>query len=205
MFRFNKQSGQASRTLLVLAVVVLVAAIIAYLVIKMAEKPPKPPAPEIPTIELPVYETKIGDIRFVFEYAINKGGVLKKSEVINNKYSFTNQENFAISNSGANFIIVSIGAQNIGKINIIKGVWDIENIVDSDGREFVPLDSHKVKPWLPEEDTCGSLLKPSFDPTPCTKIYEVSKQSVGLKIRVIDKKDSSNNKRKEALLDLIVK
>ena len=46
------------------------------------------------------------------------------------------------------------------------------------------MDRYTVSPWLPSPNLCGALLKPAFDPTPCTKIYEVSKASTGLKIRV---------------------
>jgi hypothetical protein len=188
-----------------MAVVVLVAAIITYLVIKMADRPKQPEVPSAPVVELPVYEAKIGDIRFVSEYAINKGNIMKKSEILNQKYNFDSQQDLVISNSGAKFIIVRVGAQNTGKINIEKDFWDIENIIDSEGREFVPIDAYEMKPWLPEEDMCGSLLKPAFEPIPCIKIYEVSKQSVGLKIRIIAKKDYTSDKKEESFLDLIVK
>ena len=76
----NKSSGQASRLLLVLAVIVLVAAIIVYLIVRMAEKPPAPPAPPRPLVVLPVYETILGDIKFVYISAIDRGNDLKVSQ-----------------------------------------------------------------------------------------------------------------------------
>jgi hypothetical protein len=102
-----------------------------------------------------------------------------------------------------------MGAQNVGKENISERSWDIENIVDSEGREFVPLDSYAVGDWLPDPNLCQTLLKPAFDPTPCVKIYEVSKKSSGFKIRVITGKDNNSNnfgsgKVDVALIDLIV-
>ena len=97
----------------------------------------------------------------------------------------------------------------MGLENIAERSWDIENIVDSQGREFVPLD-YNANPWLPDPNLCGTLLKPAFDPTPCIKIYEVSKVSAGLKIRVItgkgnDQNNFSSKNFDKGLIDLIVK
>ncbi|MCX6718625.1 MAG: hypothetical protein NTY81_03455 [Candidatus Staskawiczbacteria bacterium] len=208
MFKFNKSAGQASRLLLVLAVVVFVAVIITFLIMKMATKPPAPSNPAT-TVPLPVYEQTLGDIRFVFESALDKGNVLRASEIANTQYNYSGQKDFVIDNLGAKFIEVTVGAQNMGTENTAQNAWDIENIVDSKGRNFVPLENGAVNPWLPNPDLCGSLLKPAFDPTPCTKIYEVSKASTGLKIRVVSGKDnksvSSGSGNMEFLLDLIVK
>jgi len=210
MFKFNKSSGQASKLLLVLAVVVLVAVIITFLIIKMTEKPPKPAAPIAVTISLPAYEQTLGNIRFVFESALDEGGVLKASDVVNTQFVASNQKDLIIDNPGAKFIKVTIGAQNKGTTNTEQNAWDIENIVDSEGRNFVPLQGYVVSPWLPAPDLCGSLLKPAFDPTPCVKIYEVSKESAGLKIRVETGKGNtatnlSSGKTDSFLIDLIVK
>jgi len=203
---FN-QSGQVSKMLLVLAVVILIAAIIVFLVIKMAEKPARPISEEEETVQRPTYEQTLYNLKFVFESAINKGNTLFASDVKSNSYSYY-KTNLTTTE---NFIEVKIGAKNMGKINIEEGSWNIQNIIDSEGREFVPLDDYSVSPWLPEKDLCGSLLKPAFDPTPCIKIYEVSKDSTGLKIRVITGKENdpnnfeeSNNEYESALIDLIV-
>ena len=204
----NKSSGQASRLLLVLAIVVLVAVVIVFLVMRMAEKPQGPVVPPTTTIPLPVYEQILDNIRFVFESAIDKGGVLKASDAINSQYTLSSQQDLPISNSGAKFIQVIIGAQNVGTENTAQNAWDIDNIVDSQNREFVPLDQYAVNPWLPNPDLCGVLLKPAFNPTPCMKIYEVSKESTGLKIRVKAAKNNqstSSGKADSALIDLIVK
>ena len=208
---FNKQAGQASRILLILAVVVLVAAIIVYLVMKMATPPAPPPVPTTPEVPLPVYEQPLGEIRFVFISALDKGSVLRASQITNKQYStYSNLKDYVIENTGAKFIQITVGAQNIGLLNMEQNSWDIENIVDSDGRNFVPLSGYEVTPWLPNPDLCGELLKPAFNPTPCTKIYEVSKESKGLKIRVrTGKENKANNlssgKIDSYLLDLIVK
>jgi hypothetical protein len=214
-FQFNKsplkrlwrsQCGQVSRLLLVLAIIILVAVVITYLVMKMTEKPPAPPGTEVPTVPMPVYEETIGDIRFVFMSSIDRGSVLKVSDSKDPRYSTWRQD----LTTTERFIQVTVGAQNKGKINIPARVWDIENIVDSDGRNYVPLSDSQVGSWLPENNYCGDLLKPEFEPISCTKIYEVSKISTGLKIRVISGKGNqpgklSSDDRNEALLDLIVK
>jgi hypothetical protein len=210
MFKFNKSSGQASKLLLVLAVVVLVAVIITFLVMKMAEKPPKPAAPVVTTIPLPAYEQTLGDIRFVFLSALDEGGKLKAADSVNNQYTSANQKDLLIDNPGAKFIKVTIGAQNKGTKNTEQRAWDVENIVDSEGRNFVPLQGWTITPWIPSPDLCGTLLKPEFDPTPCTKIYEVSKESTGFKVRVetgIDNKANNlaSGKISSFLIDLIVK
>ena len=210
MFKFNKSTGQVSKLLLVLAVIVFVAVIITFLIMKMAEKPPAPVQPVTPTIPLPVYEQTLGNIRFVFESAIDKGEDLKVSDIVQNQYISTSQKDLPIDNPGAKYIQVTIGAQNTGMVNTESNSWDVENIVDSQGRNFVPLQGYTITPWLPTPDLCGSLLQPSFDPSPCTKIYEVSKQSTGLKIRVETginntTQNFTSGKIQSYLIDLIVK
>ncbi len=206
----NKSSGQVSRLLLVLAVIVLVAVVITYLILRMAQKPPQPATPTDNTPVLPVYEKALGNTRFVFQSSIDRGQILKVSDVTNSQYLSSSQGNLAISNPGAKFIQVTVGAQNKGSENIERGSWDIGDIMDSEGRKFVPLDGYTISPWLPNPNMCGALLKPAFDPTPCTKIYEVSKQSTGLKITVQTGVDNtsqnfSSGKINFYLIDLIVK
>ena len=210
MFKFNKLSGQVSRLLLVLAIVVFVAVIITFLIIKMAEKPAQPVTPATPTVPLPVYEQVLGNMRFVFESAIDRGGTLKASEIKNPQYASYSQKDLNVSNPGAKFIQVTVGAQNEGTMNIEQNSWGLENVIDSKGRNFVPLEGYSIAPWLPTLNLCGGLLKPAFDPSPCTKIYEVSKESTGFKIRVeTGKNNTANNfssgKIDVYLLDLIVK
>jgi hypothetical protein len=183
------QRGQASRTLLILAIIILVAVVVSYLIIKVAETPPKNQKPT-PQVVQPVYEQTLNDVRFIFQEARDYGNVLYGSQSKNPQW----QEDLKTTER---FIRVVVAAQNKGKENIKNGSWDIENIVDSEGRNYVPLNN--VSQWLPEEILCGELLKPEFAPTPCTKIYEVSKVSTGLKIRV-----KNTTKSSEALIDLIV-
>lgn len=199
--KFVNEKGQTARLFLVLAAVVLVAVIIVYLVMRMANPAPKPQASATPTVPLPVYETKIGNVRFVFMSAIDRGSTLRASQIKNQNFSSYTKD----LSSTARFIEVTVGAQNKGTENTQTNDWDIENIVDSEGRNFVPS-GYEANPWLPTQNNCGALLKPSFDPTPCTKIYEVSKESTGLTIRVLSGKGvNSGGKAESALIDLIVK
>lgn len=201
------QKGQASRLLLVLAIIVLVAVVIVYLVIRMAERPSAPTGPTTPEVPQPVYEATLGNVKFVFMSAIDRGNVLKASEVTDTRYYGSWQNDL---NTTERFIEVTIGAQNKGKSNILDRSWDIENIVDADGRNYEPLNQYAVQPWMPQNNSCGVLLKPEFEPVPCIKIYEVSKISTGLKIRVLTGKNNdpnnlSSKNTEEALIDLIVK
>lgn len=189
-YNLIKEKGQASRTLLIIAIIILVAVVITYLVIRVAENPPKNPT-VTPPIAQPIYEQTLGEIRYIFQEARDFGGVLYGSQSKNPEW----QNNLKTTER---FIKVVVAAQNKGKENIKNGSWDIENIVDSEGRNFVPLTNDSQ--WLPEKNLCGELLKPEFDPIPCTKIYEVSKISTGLKIRV----KNTTNKSGAALIDLIV-
>lgn len=202
--KFN-QKGQVSRLLLVLAIIVLVAVGIVYLIMRMAERPPAPSPEPDNTAPQPVYEKTLGNVRFVFEGARDIGSVLRASQA-SSQYSAWLKD----IGTTERFIIITIGAQNKGKENIQDRSWDIGNMVDSDGRNFVPMDRYTAEPWVPEGNSCGVLLKPEFDPVPCTKIYEVSKVSTGLKIRVVTGKNNDPNNLSsgdvdEALIDLIVK
>ena len=188
--KINKSSGQASRTLLILAIIILVAVVFSYLVIKVAENPPTKKQKQEPIVPQPVYEQTLGDVRFIFQEARDYGSVLYGSQSNNPR-----REDIKTTER---FIKVIIAAQNKGKENTKNGSWNIENIVDSEGRNYVPLDN--VNQWLPENNLCGDLLKPEFAPIPCVKIYEVSKISTGLKIRV----KTTTIKSSEALIDLIV-
>jgi hypothetical protein len=204
MKKFNKSAGQVSKLLLVLAVIVLVAAIITFLVMKMAEKPAAPKTPTGNTIPTPVYEQTLGNIRFVFEDAVDEGNTLSASDVTNSRYGYSGQPDLKTTEK---FIEVTIGAQNQGTENTDENAWDI---VDSQGRNFVPEETYTVNPWLPNPNLCGALLKPAFNPTPCTKIYEVSKESTGLRVQVETGVDNSANnlssgKIDSASVDLIVK
>ena len=146
--------------------------IIAIVIFSAIKKPPEEEPEEEKTSE-PVYEITVGDIKLKLENVVNKGNLLEATEETYPKRNITTTENF---------IEVTISAQNIGKDNIAEKTWNIEEIVDSQGRKFYA--PSETIPWLPQDNSCGVLLKPAFTPSICTKIYEVAKVSDGLKIRI---------------------
>lgn len=201
------QKGQVSRLLLILAIIVLVAVVIVYLILRMADRPAAPTPETGPEVPQPVYEEALGNLKFVFESAIDKGNVLRVADISKEQYYSSWQKDVY---STERFIEVTVGAQNKGKANISDRSWDIGNIVDAEGRNFEPLDDYSIDAWLPDDNFCGALLKPEFDPIPCTKIYEVSKISTGLKITIISGKNNEANNFSsgdvdQSFLDLIVK
>jgi len=205
MFQFNKSSGQASRLLLVLAIIVFVAVIIVFLVMRMITPAPPPPGPEPIKVVMPVYDIQLADIKFIFESSRDLGNTLRASSAKGQYTSYLKD-----MTTTERFIIVTIGAQNKGKVNISDRSWDIGNIIDSEGREFVPVDPYTVSPWIPDDSSCQALLQPEFEPTPCTKIYKVAKISTGLKVTVLTGKDNDPNSfsggdLETGLLDLIVR
>jgi len=201
--KFDKEAGQVSKLLLILAVIVLVAAVIAYIVIKAAEKPVQPVVP-VEEVPVAVYEATIGDVKFTFESAKDMGKTLFASQSNNPNW----EDNLTTTEK---FIKVTVGAQNLGSGYIRANVWDLGNIIDSEGRNYEPLTDNKVGSWLPEDNLCGSLLKPAFAPTSCVKIYEVAKISTGLKIQVMASVKSGSGEystndadKKIEIIDLIV-
>lgn len=196
------EAGQVSKLLLVLAIIVLVAVIIVFVVLKSTTTPPKP---IIETVIGPkiTYEATLGNIKFTFQEARDMGKVL-----VGSKSRFPDWQKDLVTTE--KFILVKIGAQNKGKENIPERVWNIGNIVDSEGRNYVPIDN-AADPWRPDTNLCGALLKPEFAATPCVKIYEVSRISTGLKISVSAFKkenainySSSEKNQETAFIDLIV-
>jgi len=201
MFKFNKSAGQASRLLLILAVVVLVAVLVVYLVTRMVNKPPKTPTPETPIEPVLIQDQTLNDIKITFESAIDRGELLDVSEIDESRHISSSQKDLQVTNGGK-FIQVTVNARNMGKENTKRGMWDIGNIVDSEGRNFIPVGS-SANLWLPVLNSCGALLKPAFDPVFCTKIYEVSKESNKFKIAIeVDK--TATSKKKSSFLDLTV-
>ncbi|MFA5878022.1 MAG: hypothetical protein WC845_01520 [Candidatus Staskawiczbacteria bacterium] len=192
----NLSSGQIAKVLLALVVVVIVAMVIAYIIIKAAEKPaPQPPPPGEP---VPVYEATIGDIKFLFLEATDKGDTLfgKDSRRPDGQEDLKTTERF---------IELIVGAQNVGKENTLDDIWEVGEIIDSEGRIFTASE-REVNSWLPdnENNLCGSILRPSFEPSPCKKIYEVAKISKDLKVRVYvrTKENSDKDILGEALINI---
>ena len=175
----NNQKGSVSRLILVLAGVVLVIAAIIFIAISITSRKTESENNQNNQSEVeepkPVYEATVGDIRLIMQSSFDAGSVLKSSA--------SNQTDLETTER---FIKVTIGAQNKGKVDTDSFTWDLGNIVDSEGRNFVPI-TNKAFNFLPRPDLCGSVLKPEFAPVSCVRIYEVSRQSEGLKIQVISK------------------
>lgn len=187
--------GQVSTTLIIIAVVLFVAIVVVYFAIRFSSgsffQPKAEPTSEEQPLE-PVYEVTIGDVRFLFESAEDLGSVLS-SEFLTSTYK---SEEITTEK----FIRVVVRAQNKGKTDLKKFSWDIKNIVDSVDRNFPPSD--RAYNFLPKPDLCGAVLKPEFEPTPCVKIYEVSKVSTNLKLEVTA--TGQNGKKQTEYIDLKV-
>lgn len=186
----NTSRGAISGILLILGVVLLVVIIIVFVVIRIntarnansgdgtnTDEPPKP-----------VYETTVGETKFNIESVSNLGSFIRDTRY--NQSLLTTEK----------FIEVIVGAQNKGKMNTASYAWDVGNIVDSEGRNFVSI-NQRAYFYLPQPDLCGAILKPEFDPVPCVRLYEVSKQSTGLKVQVI----VTSPEKEGAYLDLNVR
>lgn len=188
-------SGKVSSALLILGVILFIVIVIVFVVTKInAGKSANNSNTQTPVSNEPpppVYEAIISDVKFVFVSAQDLGNFLK------NKNSF--QQDLSTTEK---FIKVTIGAQNKGKVNVSGNLWDVGNIVDSEGRNFVAIDDFSHS-FLPKPNLCGELLKPEFKPVPCVKLYEVSKASFGLKVEV-NFLGSNSSKKQKAFIDLIV-
>ena len=179
--KFNKSTGKVSTILLVLAIILIIVIVVVFIVLKInatrnsKNSNPQQNNADTTTNELPkpVYETTIGDIRLLLQSSQDLGNVLKSQ----NSYQYDVK-------TTERFIRVVIAAQNKGKKNTGQYAWSIGNIIDSEGRNFIP--SGRAYYFLPSPDLCGAVLEPEFEPIPCTKMYEVSRVSTGLKIEVFN-------------------
>lgn len=188
--KLNKSSGKVSTILLVLAVITIIAIVTVFIVTNLNKgrtKKPEAPPSQFPEEPNPVYDVTLGDIRFVLLSSQDLGDILKATYLYQQDLTSTER-----------FIKVVIGAQNKGKVDTLQGAWDLGSIIDSEGRNFIQ--DYRAYPWLPTYNFCNAILKPEFEPIPCTKIYEVSKASKNLKIEV----KSSVPKSQKALMDLKV-
>lgn len=192
-------SGKTSTILLICAVILILMIAIVFAVVKVnSSKKPTTQTTITTTTENtnepppPLYETTMGDIRFVMLSAEDLGNVLKSKNASYQQDLTTTEK----------FIKVTMGAQNKGKINIQQGTWDVGNILDDAGRNFTSINDYAYN-FLPYPNLCGALLKPEFEPTPCVKIYEVSKASTKLKIQV-NWLAPNSSKKQEGFVDLNV-
>ncbi len=194
----KNSSGKLSMILLVAAAGLAVLIVGVYFVLKAnvlkttpVSKPQTTTTTTQPVVPKPVYTTTIGQIQFNFESAQDLGNTVKSN--VSYEPDLTTTEKF---------IEVTVGAQNTGKVDTAQDAWSLGNIVDSDGRNFIP--DQDAYAFLPNPNLCGSILEPDFQPTPCVEFYNVSKSSTGLKVQVVYT-DPSTSKTKQATLDLLVK
>ena len=194
----NSQSGQISRTLIVLAIVLLVLIVALYFGVKFAQNGgfgKKDATPEENTEPKPLYDTTISGIRVFLISSQDWGNFIPAS-----LSKSTTAKDLVTTEK---FIRVVIGAQNKGRVNSVSGAWGLGNIVDSEGRNFVPVSTSKARYFLPSDNDCGAIMKPEFEPKTCTVFYEVSKESTNLK--VIIKVKGFDGKRYIEYLDLDIK
>ncbi len=189
----HSSSGKISTTLLVLGVMLLVLIIAVFVFLRInavrngANNPDVPAGPIEP--EKPVYEATLGDIRFVFQSAQDLGSVIQSQNSYQQELTTTER-----------FIKVTIAGQNKGKIALDQGNWDVGNIIDSEGRIFSHI-NNQAYGFIPGENYCEVGLKPEFQPTPCIRLYEVSRESTGLKVQII----SGVPRFQEGLLDMVIR
>jgi len=192
----KKAFDKISEKFLILGGIVVVLMIVVVVIIITTSKPPSPPTSE-ELEEGPVYEVVIGDIEFKLVEAKDRGGALEIPE--GEEYLMRRDTDLTTKEK---FIEVTISAENIGKENIRIGSWDIKELINGKERHFDY--SQEASPWIPETSQCGTLLKPGFTPTLCTKIYEVAKVSTDLKVRVYSRQQTKTGffQEEEAFIDL---
>jgi hypothetical protein len=183
--------GQIPTKILIAGIAIIILIVLVFVILKVVKKPPPPPPVE--KKQEPVYETIVGNVKFKLVEAKDRGNRLLASESKNPEYI---KEDLVTTDR---FIEVTISAENIGKDNIPQNLWDMEELVDKEGRKF--YSSPQFDQWVVRESKCGALLKPGFTPTPCTKIYEVANVATGLKVKV-SVKTVGTQKGGEGLIDI---
>lgn len=168
----NKQKGAS---VLMLLGIILVVVVLSLLILRVMISPD----PEIRDNDVddpykePRYELDLGNVRFIFQEAVDKGRILVRPP----------GERGGNLESTERFIKVTIGARNIGRMTIGGRNWKINNLIDGEGRVFEPK-GREVNDWLPEDNMCGENLYPGFSPLYCSKIYEVANVSRNLQVEV---------------------
>lgn len=197
--KFKTKSSGIAAIFIILAIVIILVVVfgLVFMNMKLAKKPaPLPEEPEKGKMPEPVYETVVKNIKFSLVKVEDRGNALPSSE---SRYP---QRIKTDATTTDKFIKVIISAQNLGTENTRRHGWEVAELVDSDGRKF--YSAAKADYWLPLVNDCDAILKPNFTPTPCIIIYEVSKKSIGLRVRV-DIPDPASGKNKpedESFIDL---
>lgn len=185
---YKSSRGAISTILIILAVAILLVSVIGYVVVRYAQSRNAQKQEETAQEEQgpppKVYEYQLGSLKFFMDESLDLGNTLRA------KASY--QETITTTEK---FVKVIVSAQNKGKVQTDSFMWDVGNLIDSEGRIFIP--DIRAYYFLPQPDHCGAVLKPEFAPISCVKIYQVSRKSEGLKVEVVNK---INNQR--ILLDL---
>src|SRR3989344_4220460 len=115
---FKHSRGATSTILLVLGVVLIIVIVVVYIVIrtgaiKNAGTKPATTEETVTGPPPPVYDTNIGDVKFIFIQAQDLG----------NNLTSPNKSFSSNLTTTEKFIKVTIGAQNVGKLNIAQQSW----------------------------------------------------------------------------------
>lgn len=187
MNKFSEKIGELSKEQMILLGIAGVVLIAVFILLSgvLKQQPPSGPPPSGP-----VYEVELEDkIRFKLQEVKDRGDILRLTEAINPKAAKKD------ATTSGRFIEVTVSVYNIGKDNIKAGTWGLKDLYDSNGAKFYSSTFYNL--WVSGESQCGVLLKPQFPPILCSKIYEVSKVSTGLKVGLYFKDTS-----KQAFIDL---
>ena len=185
----KKSSGEISPQILLLMGGIIASVVVAVIIFLVVFKKEAPPLIEEIKPKGPVTEFKSKNIKVFLAEAEDIGNILLGQDGRNpGTKDVTTTERF---------IKVKVFAENIGQEETTSGVWDIGEIVDNEGRKF-PY-SRGLESWFPADSQCGKNLKPGFTPVFCTRIYEVSKISEGMKIKIMIRGKTSE----EGFIDLI--
>lgn len=177
----NNLIERIPRERLILIIIIIVVVIVAVVVALVVGKSPEPEVIEEPEL---VYEIDVGDVKFKLKEFRDRGSVLELSE---SKMPDALREDLVTT---GRFIEVTLGVGNVGTDNIKGGDWQIKELFDEDGKTF--YSSKASDYWTPEDNQCGTLLKPGFPLTPCTRIYDVAPNSTGLKVEVWSRKGGAD-------------
>ncbi len=189
MSNINKEKGAG--VLLVFGVIFVVI-IVGILIVNVMVSPPEDDNGEKEEEDVfeAQYEVMAGNMKFIFKEAIDMGSVLRTGNPRSEDLVTTER-----------FIKVTIGAVNEGTNSIAGRDWEVEKIIDEEGRIFEPLREFNVREWLPEDNGCHTIVHPGFSPKRCTQIYEVANISERLKAKVVSSERGDDG---EDFIDLFV-
>lgn len=170
--------GCGATSLIILVAIVAICAI----VLKESE------VTTLPTTYSINEEVEVGKAKWILLEVKDRDGILRGSE---SEFPLLTED----KTTTGKFIEITLEVTNIGTIT--ETWWSDPTLVDDKDREFKPADD--VYEWIPDEKE--ALLKGLHPGVTCQFIwiYEVSKDTSGLKVKV---KDIATPSKVEALIDL---